>query len=84
AAFGLFGARPNPSHGALRVAFELAEPDDVRLELLDVSGRVVARTAQSLAAGSHSWPVPNTLAPGVYVIRLHTAGHNARTTAIVY
>ncbi|MCE9627094.1 MAG: T9SS type A sorting domain-containing protein, partial [Candidatus Eisenbacteria bacterium] len=82
ASFGLLGARPNPSRGALRVAFELAEPGDARLEILDVSGRVVARMVQSLAAGSHAWPVPGALAPGVYVIRLHTAGHNARTTAI--
>ncbi len=83
-AFGLLGARPNPTHGALRIAFELAEPGDVRLEVLDVSGRIVARTTPSLAAGPHDWPLASALAPGVYVIRLHANGHEARTTAIVY
>jgi hypothetical protein len=84
AAFGWFGARPNPSHGALHVAFELAEASEVRLELLDVSGRLVARTTRTFAAGPHTWPLAHALAPGVYVVRMHSAQHEGRTTAIVY
>lgn len=84
AAFGWFGARPNPSRGGLQVAFELAEAGEVRLELLDVSGRLVARSTRTFAAGAHTWPLARALAPGVYMVRMHTAHHDAHTTAIVY
>ena len=84
AVFGLLGARPNPVHGALNVAFELAEAGEARLEVMDVAGRVVARVSRSLGPGTHTVALATRLAPGLYVIRLHTAGHEARTTVVAY
>ena len=58
-------------------------PDEVTL--LAVSKTQPAQAVRdAVAAGLHEWPVAGSLAPGVYVIRLHAAGHEARTTAIVY
>jgi hypothetical protein len=82
--FGLLGARPNPARGALNVAFELAEPSDARIELLDISGRLVTRLTRAFGAGPHLVPLATRLAPGLYVVRLHTAQQDARTTVIVY
>ena len=68
----------------MNVAFELAEAGQARLEVMDVAGRVVARVSRSLGPGTHTVPLAPRLAPGLYVIRLHTAGHEARTTVVAY
>jgi hypothetical protein len=49
---------PNPSGGATHFDFSLAEPQAVRLEVVDVAGRLISRLVEgSLAAGTHqaSW-----------------------------
>lgn len=84
ATFALLGARPHPARGSLQVAIELAEPGEARLELLDVTGRLVTRQVRSFAAGPHVVPLAARLAPGVYVVRLQASGRDARTTVVVY
>ena len=72
-------AGPNPSRGPLSLSFDLAEAGEVRFDLLDVRGRVVAsRPAERLDAGSwnRSWdPFGSSgRSAGVYFLRMHAAG----------
>ncbi|MEM1054397.1 MAG: reprolysin-like metallopeptidase [Bacteroidota bacterium] len=65
---------PNPTRGAARVPFTLAEAGEVRVAVYDVQGREVAVLAEGHhAAGSQEaiWAAGD-LAPGVYVVRLAT------------
>ena len=70
----LAGFTPNPSpSGQPRIAFNLAEPGDVTLELFDVLGRRVhQQQVDGAAAGWHSLAVSSALPAGLYEIRLRT------------
>jgi flagellar hook assembly protein FlgD len=69
---------PNPTPSGTQVRFELARDVHVRLELLDVSGRVVATLSDGmLPAGRHvaAWngvARSGRVAPGLYIVRLTT------------
>ncbi len=85
-AFALHGARPNPTRGALTVAFQLAREGDVRLELLDIAGRrALEHRASGLAPGNHTLTLarPGEVAPGMYVLRLHQGERSASTRVII-
>lgn len=74
---------PNPRRGSSSVTldFSLPAPDVVRIELLDVQGRLVAaRPVERLAEGRHrlAWSPPG-LAAGVYTIRLSAARAGSAT-----
>jgi len=73
----LASVHPNPFNPAATVAFELASPQDVRLEIFDLRGRLVRILAdESLPAGRHErvWrgfdSSGKSVASGVYVVRL--------------
>lgn len=63
---------PNPSRGRATVRFELPQPGDVALEVVDVLGRRVWRARLgALAPGPHAVAVPaEAVGPGAYVVRL--------------
>ncbi len=62
-----------------RVVFSLEKPQEVTLELIDASGRVVRRVAHGTReAGTHALSLDNRLRRGVFFVRMR-AGH-ARTT----
>jgi len=68
---------PNPARGALRFSFDLPRAMRVRLDVLDVRGRVVAVLAEGdFGAGSHSrvWDssASGSRASGLYFVRLET------------
>jgi hypothetical protein len=68
---------PNPARGALRLAFELPHAMRVRLDVLDVRGRVVAVLAEGdFGAGSHArvWDASASgdRVAGLYFVRLET------------
>ncbi len=71
---------PNPTRGVASIAFTLDAPADVALDVVDVTGRVVAGVARgAYAAGPHRVTVDaSALAPGVYVVRLR-AGAGVQT-----
>ncbi len=76
---------PNPLTTASEVRYTLAEPALVTVELLDALGRRVRLLCQSgekQAPGPHALPMPETLAPGVYVVRL-TLGDQTRSLRVV-
>jgi hypothetical protein len=83
--FFLAGAIPNPTHGALRLSFELAEASDVRLELFDLLGRRVRDVRRSLGAGMQEVALDEgrELAPGLYQVRLVAGGYQAKLTVVV-
>ncbi|MEZ4387949.1 MAG: S8 family serine peptidase [Candidatus Krumholzibacteriia bacterium] len=77
----LLGNRPNPFNPSTTLAFELARPGAVRLELFDVGGRLVRRLVDGpLAAGRHEvdWDGRDAAgreqASGVYLARLVADG----------
>lgn len=78
--------RPNPARGnTLRVEFTLPDGAPARLELLDVSGRMVASDEVGmLGAGRHVRNLRGNhrLAPGVYLVRL-TRGADSRVARVV-
>jgi len=76
---------PNPVRaGTPRVRFTLPRSGIARLDLLDVSGRVVAsHTTGELAAGQHELPSisPDPPRPGLYWLRL-SLGHESRVARV--
>ncbi|MFI5371369.1 MAG: FG-GAP-like repeat-containing protein, partial [Candidatus Eisenbacteria bacterium] len=77
--FALEGVRPNPSSGErLSVSFALPTANAAKLELLDVSGRLVAaREVGSLGVGRHVIDLTGgeRLPPGLYLLRLTQDTH---------
>jgi hypothetical protein len=75
----LRGPRPNPSDGALVVAFSLPDDRPARLELLDTAGRRVLEQALGAPGpGEHVARIAAapSLPPGLYFVRLR---HGDRT-----
>jgi hypothetical protein len=72
APLALRSAGPNPFRDAASVRYTLAAAGRVRVDLVDVRGRIVARLADgTMAAGEHAVPVSGRgLAPGVYQVRV--------------
>jgi len=80
-ALAFAAAEPNPSAGGVTLRFSLAAPADVRLDVLDVSGRLVRTLAAGgRAAGAYAvrWDGADaggrTVSPGLYFARLATPG----------
>jgi hypothetical protein len=76
--------RPQPSAGAVAIAFTLARPGAVEVDVVDVLGR---RTAShrwnGLPAGPHVRPLDLTLPPGVYTIVLRQNSERRATRVVV-
>ena len=66
------GVFPNPSSGSIDARLQIPEAGIVRLEVLDITGRVVASRSRWLEAGTHTQSLTRdrALAPGVYTVRL--------------
>lgn len=84
----LRGVRPNPSRGEVTVEFDLAGAAAVTFELVDVAGRIVARSdARAWDAGrwSQSWDLSGSARPGagVYFLRMRTGGQVIGTRRVV-
>jgi len=83
--FALYGARPSPAVGDLRIAFDLPDAKPAKLELLDVAGRrIMSREVGSLGPGRHVVPIDERkLRAGIYVVRLTHAGRSLTATVSV-
>jgi hypothetical protein len=67
---------PNPANDNVKVSFELKEIADVKVELFDISGRVVAKIAEKKNQVGEMVETINTslYANGAYVIKISTNG----------
>lgn len=66
----LTAAYPNPAAGPSWIELDLGRPGAVRVEVVDVLGRTVARLAEgTLPAGRHPLVWDGAAAPGVYLVR---------------
>jgi hypothetical protein len=87
AGFALLGLRPQPAGpGDLKVAFSLAEPGPVRLELFDAGGRCVrSRDLGKLEAGSHleNLDRDKRIGAGIYFVRLTQSERRASMRVVV-
>lgn len=69
------GAAPNPSRGAVGLAFALVEPAEAEVAVYDALGREVAVLHEgALSAGTHLLVWDGEAAPGAYVVRATMAG----------
>ena len=74
----------NPVRGTARVAFETPGDGDVRLSVVDVLGREVAVLANGARSRGEAAFATESLAPGVYLVRLEAAGRVlARAVTVV-
>lgn len=80
----LEGPRPNPAL-SLRVSFVLPDSRPAEIEAFDVAGRVVAhQRLAGLGPGRHELALGGeSLAPGVYVIRLRQGTSSVATRAVI-
>lgn len=83
--FAFDGVRPNPSRGAITLAFTLDQDEAARAEVFDVVGRRVAEHMwRELGAGRHAVALPGQaeLGAGVYTVRL-THGERALSARFI-
>jgi hypothetical protein len=74
---------PNPARGSVALFFSLPAAGHVRLTLLDVSGREVARPVdREVDPGAHQVAWPTASAPGIYFARLQSRA-GVRTSRFV-
>jgi hypothetical protein len=83
--FELHGARPNPAVGVPMVDFTLDRTGEVRLELLDIAGRMAGSRTAVLEPGRHLLPLAmaRSIAPGVYLVRITHSGRTATTRVVL-
>ncbi len=65
---------PNPFNAVTQFSYYLPEPDQIQLEVFNITGQKVAKLFEGLqTAGEHkvSWSAEN-LASGLYFVRLST------------
>ncbi|NPV13847.1 T9SS type A sorting domain-containing protein [candidate division WOR-3 bacterium] len=82
---------PNPSRLPLRLAYSLAQKADVRLEIFDLTGRLIARPVNSFQnPGRYSvlWNGRDTkgrkLPCGVYFLRFRAGEHQEKRKLIIH
>lgn len=82
----LLALGPNPvRHGSLTLQLSLPEAAEVRVEVLDVSGRSVHAQTEHRPAGVQSITIATRgrMAPGVYLVRARAAGREAVRRVVV-
>ncbi|MEL6615973.1 MAG: T9SS type A sorting domain-containing protein, partial [Bacteroidota bacterium] len=83
--FGMADIAPNPTRGEARVSFTLAEAAETTVAVYDVQGREVVRLLEGRReAGRHAvtWAT-QSVAPGVYVVRLASGDRVETRRAVV-
>lgn len=82
--FALRAPFPNPFREATTLTYDLPAPADVRLDVFDALGRLVATLDDGpRPAGTHDVTfAPERLVPGLYLVRL-TAGEKTATRRLV-
>jgi hypothetical protein len=81
----LFSVYPNPAQEAAIIAYIADEPADVRIEALDITGRLVRQIKNgTVDQGAHSAHFDvRGLPPGVYLIRIAIKGSAAYSKLVI-
>jgi alkaline phosphatase D len=72
--------------GELYLLLALNEPSPIRIELLDMSGKVVRSFGESQRSGgtyTFTLPLENTMSPGFYLLRIAAAGNTITRKVMV-
>ncbi|MBP6811510.1 MAG: T9SS type A sorting domain-containing protein [Saprospiraceae bacterium] len=71
--------QPNPTNGGASIPVRLAKAEQVRVEIADISGKILWANSVELSAGTHLLEIaPQAMPqPGVYVWRVQTGGKTA-------
>jgi hypothetical protein len=78
------GITPNPVRNEMLVEFALPNADPARLNVYDISGRLVRTREVSFGPGRHRTSLDaRSLGAGVYLVEVTQAGHRATTRASV-
>ena len=86
ARFALTSIDPNPVSSEFTITFDVPRVSQVAIEVFDVTGRALARIANSvLEPGrySRSFDCGASLAPGVYFVSMHAEDFNQTRKLIV-
>lgn len=79
-----FVVYPNPVISKGSIEFTLTERQSVRIDVIDVLGRVVNEISQTeLEAGEYQFELPADLASGLYSVRLNANGYVTSRKVIV-
>ena len=73
---------PNPSSSSTYVDFTTVTSGNVKIEVMDASGRLIETFKSDMPAGDHQYQMNNDLEKGVYLVRL-SFGQNAVTKKVV-
>jgi PKD repeat protein len=73
---------PNPSSSKTYVDFTTYAPGSVKIEVMDISGRLVSNFFDEMAAGEHQYQMENNIEKGSYMVRL-TFGTSQVTKKVV-
>jgi len=74
----------NPSSFASRLRYELYEEGDVTIEIFDIQGKLIHSIAhQQQARGAYTYPLPNNLQAGVYLVRTHLSDQATVTRKLI-
>lgn len=72
-------ATPNPAHAAAQIAFTLAAPGSVALDVFDALGRQVAQVRRAMPAGPGTFEIDTAGWPaGTYLARVQTGAASGR------
>ncbi|OFY09658.1 MAG: hypothetical protein A2W94_15460 [Bacteroidetes bacterium GWE2_42_42] len=80
-----FNIFPNPAESETNIAFELPDNSDVKLSVLDITGReIVVLESANLSAGNYQYPLTASQlkAKGSYFIRLEVNGMQMVKTVV--
>lgn len=75
---------PNPSNGAMTISFELDQPDEVQVSVLDMQGRMLfIFPEKNYAAGKYNLPLDlGEIPSGMYLLRLNAGSGISRQVIV--
>lgn len=84
-AIGTFNVYPNPAQDNTVVEFSLDKRENVTVEVMDLSGKIVQQTYKGdLATGVHRFPINTAeLSSGIYLVRLMTGEGSYLTRKLI-
>ncbi len=63
---------PNPSKGNFNVTFDLAQNQNITLEVINLQGKVVNTQSVMASAGGNNLPISIAAASGIYFVKIQT------------